>query len=79
MAICYPNSKEDYLKIKKWIEKESKKIIKPKEVIVILDGICFQEEEIKFDWFFITKEEIEINEDTKIVSKDGYYTIAEPD
>lgn len=76
MAICYPNNEKEFNSIKEWINKNSQTLLKPNEVIIILDGSYWGTvDNISFSAFIINKEKIEYSKNKKIRGKDGIFTI----
>ena len=76
MAICYPNNEKEFNSIKEWINKNSQTLLKPNEVIIILDGSYWGTvENISFSAFIISKEKIEHRRSKKIMGEDDIFTI----
>ena len=76
VAICYPKNEKEFNAIKEWINKNSQTLLKPNEVIIILDGSYLDSvENIVFSAFIISKEKIEYRNNKKILGEDGIFTI----
>lgn len=77
MAICYPR---DYNKVVEWINDKSQSLLKPKEVIIIVDGWSCEEdtlENARFNSFIITKDDIKKEKKRRILGKEGVYIITD--